>query len=323
MAQLNPALSLVGIAKQTAKGAAAAAPVFGHGVYDGTLANPERSVVVDPVTSAYAAATSAYLDSILGAASYSNPAYFGVIGMYLLAALGADAVVGSGTFTHTLTLGRPLPYFTLWNSFSGVVQSVQDCKLDQMEISWKNNDPLKFAPQWKGGAPLLTGAFSPTTSESGDNRFTPVGGTFQLDVVGSTLAAVPMTAGSIKINNNVDQIVASGALTPNDVCEDLHELDISIDCLVSDLGMWKEALTGTPSGTTPATVLAYGGFSVQFVSGTNSLTLACTNCPFVVAFPAVDAKNASRMVTLTATPTIASGGSTVMTATLVNSVASY
>ena len=40
MAQLNPALSLVGIAKQTAKGSAASAPTFGHGVYDGTLASP-------------------------------------------------------------------------------------------------------------------------------------------------------------------------------------------------------------------------------------------------------------------------------------------
>lgn len=324
MAQLNPGLGLVGIGKQTAKGTPAASPAFGHGLYSGTLPHVERDVQIDEVTSGAAGDTSAFLASIIGASDYECPAYFGSAGLYLLAALGADAVTGAGpTYTHVITLALPRPYFTLWGSLSGIIQSLQDCKLDQLELTWKANEPLHFKPTWKGGALTMPATYVPGTAESGDSRWTPVGGTFQIDVVGSTLAAVLLTQGSIKINNNVDTPLCSGSITPADILEDKQQITISLSALVSDLAYWKEALTGTPTGTAPASVVAYGSFSVQFVNGTSTLTLACTNCPFNVDFPAVDAKNANREVTLTAQPTIASGGSTILTATVVNSVPSY
>jgi hypothetical protein len=164
--------------------------------------------------------------------------------------------------------------------------------------------------------------FSATTDDSVAAYMRPAGGTFELDIDGTTLAAAKITAGSVSIANNLAPVMLSGTLTPGDVFPGQQAVEVSLDITPENMNDWRTVLTGTSNGTTIANAPVYGSFSCQFTDGTNTLTLAATKVAFTMDFPAADPAGGPVTMSLAGLVVIPASGSP-FTATLVNSVATY
>lgn len=319
---IQSALALVGAAKQTAKGSAASDPTYGHGITDGQVVTVEVSQELESRTSGTRFAPGVNRTAVMPGMDFTCRAHAASAGLWLFGALGAKSVTGAGPYTHVLSLGADLPYITAFGKLGSDIYAVEDFKVDSLEVSWSENEPVEMAVSGMGCAIDLGATFSATTDDSAATYMRPAGGTFQVDIDGTTLAAAKITGGSVSINNNLAPVMLSGSLTPGDVFPGQQAVEVSLDITPENLNDWRTVLTGASNGTTVSDTPIFGSFSCQFTDGTNTLTLAATKVAFTMDFPSADAAGGPVTLSLAGLVVIPASGSP-FTATLVNTTASY
>lgn len=323
MATMQSAIALVGVAKQTAKGSPAVQPVFQHGITDGSVLKVDITQDREEHTSGARFSPGVNRTEAIPGAEFTMRAHPKTIGLYLYAALGAINTTGAGPYTHAITLGPDLPYLSLFGKQNTDMYRIPDAKIDQLSLSWSGNEPLECSVQALGCELDVQATWTPTVDDAIASYWTPVGGTFQLDIDGTTLAAAKVTGGEIQIANNAQPILLSGVITPDDVAVGAQTIDVSLEMTPADLADWRTVVTGSPAGANVQGTPVYGSFSVVFVNGTDTLTIACTRVPFLIDFP--DADPAGGALTITAAGLVVqpTAGTTPITATVVNGQTSY
>lgn len=324
MAALNKALALIGAAKQTGKGAAAAAPVFSHGLTGGKLVVADITQGRDESTSGTRASAQANRTGVACGVDFSSRAYPKSLGLWLYAALGNKSVSGTGPYTHIFSLGDDLPYLTVFGSYNGAFYSVADCKVDQLAVKFDGRSPLDVNLTLGGTVPGFPGTYVPTTDEKVADFFRPVGGTFQLDVDGTTLATARVTGGEFNVKNNLAAVQPSAQITNEDQAVGAHETDCTIKVVPTDLLDWRTILTGSAAGATASNVPVVGSFDFLFVNGNDTLRIAGTRVPFLCDFPEVDPKGGPVELELKGEPLLPTSGTiSPFVFTLVNGQATY
>lgn len=324
MSTMQSAIALVGVAKQSAKGTPATQPAYAHGITDGSVMKLDITQDREEHTSASRFAPGANRTEALPGSEFTCRAHPRSLPLYLYGALGAIATTGaSAPYSHAITLGADLPYLSLFGKQNSDLYRIPDSKIDQLSLSWSGNDPLEISVQSIGCDLDIQGTWSPTTDDSLADYWTPVGGTFQMDIDGSTLAAAPVTGGEVSIANSASPIMLSGSIKPDDISVGVQTVDVTLELTPSNLNDWRTVAMGSAAGTDVAGTVVYGSFSAQFVNGSDTLTLAATRVPFLIDFPDADAGGGALTISAVGQVVLPTGGGAPFTATVVNSVASY
>lgn len=323
---MNTALSAIGIAKQSGKGSAASEPAFWQGVTGGKMVDisPDQKPLEE--TSGLGAGTGEYREAVSVGADYGLLMKPKGIGALLLAILGSVTTTGaSAPYSHAFVLGSSVSYFTLFGQLDSEFRTAADCKLDELSIAWDGNKPVEVNATWLGCTPGWDTAFTPTNDE---RTAAPVlagasGSWFKYDIDGTTPAAAKILGGKITLKRGVGPDIISGSVTPDDVNEGSLEGDIELRVRAASLADLRTILTGTSNGTTIAGEPVYGSADIKFVQSATSLNLVANKIPFTCDTPEADPKGGPVELTLKGGIYVPSGGTTPITATLVNAIASY
>lgn len=318
---VQSALAQVGVAKQTAKGSAAADPTFAHGVTDGTVLSVDITQDADERTSGSLGFSDVVRTAAIPGAAFTGRAHPKTTGLYLYGALGAKSVTGAGPYTHVFTPADTLPYLTLFGKYDGLITTVEDYKVDTLSVSFSENNPVELAIEGMGTT-LTFDSFTVGTDETAATYFSAASGTFKLDTDSGTAVTARISAGEISIANALSAVVLSGDITPDDMFNSQREVTCSFDIIPDNLNDWRTIVTGTSSGSSISQTALYGSFEIAFTEGTNSLTLAATRVAFLCEFPDADPAGGPVTLTLAGTVLKPSGGNQI-TATLINAQASY
>lgn len=293
---VNTSIGLIGVAKQAAKGTAAAAPTFVHGLTGGQTFKLDRTVDEAPVSCGVRAGTDSYVSEVTPGVDFETYGYADVLPLYLYAAMGAIASAantGGASYRHTVTLGDVLPYLTFWGRIGGEYTRTDSCKVDEVEMEFEGNAPLSFGITAIGMDALLGLASFPGSADPScfDGYYVPTGGTFKLDTASSTPAEAPVMGGNLTLSNNCTADPLAGQVTPGDVEEGKLSVSGSVTVKPSDMTLWRKMVTGSASGTKPTGAMVYGSFEWQFTHSKNAnytMTVSASHVPFTCEFPSVD-----------------------------------
>ncbi len=332
---INTSIGLIGVALQTAKGTAATAPTYVHGLTGGQVFNLDRTVESDDVSCGVRAGTDSHIESIVPGADFDTYGYADVLPVYLYGALGAIASAAnagtgmSGYYNHTCTLGDTLPYMTLWGRMDGVMQSVKDCKVSQIEMEFEGNKPLQFGITMLGtdatlGLASFPGSVDPSCFAG---YYIPTGGTFKLDTASGTPAVAAITQGSLSLDNACAAIALAGQVTPGDIEEGKLTSSGSVTVKPADDALYRKLITGSASGTAVTGTMVYGSFEWTFKHSKDAkktLVVSATNVPFTCDFPDVDpAGGAAEFEFSFDNIGVAAAGGSPVTFTVTNEVEEY
>lgn len=323
---LQSALATVGVAKQTAKGSAASTATFGHGLTDGTIMSVEVDQSLEEHTSGVRTSAGVNRMSVVPAIDFSTRAHSKSTALWAYAALGAISTSGSSPYTHVCTLGSSLPYLTTFGTMAGNYYKIQDVKVDSLAFSFSNNEPLVTKVAGTGTAlSVLAAVYTTTNDETNATYWTPIGGTFSVDVdgAGTAAATAKITQGEISISNNTDAVIVSGAVVPDDVVEGRQDVECSFDIIPNDLNLWRTIVTGSTSGTAAGSSVIYGTFSMQFANGSDTLTIAAARVAFTCDFPDADPSGGTVTLGLAGLAVSDSSNTTPLTVTVVNTNPTY
>jgi hypothetical protein len=320
---LQKRIAFVGLAKQTAKGAAAANPTYGLGVRGGSTLRVEIDQENDGITFASRVSSDDNRNGIVAGAAIQTRLWPRSSGLLLYGALGGISTTGAGPYTHTITPAASLPYLTTFAQLDTEYHKVADCKVNSLTIAWSERSPVEVEYDLMGiTATLYTSSWTATNDENGQVRFIPPGGTFQVDAVSGTPATAKVVGGRITINNNLVPIPLSASVLPDDIFEAEAALEVELRLMPDNTTEWRKLLTGAGGGTTPTGSVVYGSFSEKFtIDASNDLTLVGTRVAFLADYPEADPAGGPAELTLTGR--IKKPAGAALTATLINAVATY
>lgn len=320
---IQSALALVGVGKQASKGTPAATPAFGHGVSGGGVIKVDVSQDRAGVTSGKRAAAAVDRTAVVGGFDYTTRCFPKTLGMWLYAALGGKSVTGAGPYVHTLTPADVLPLLTVFGNLDGTLAAVQDAMVDELELSWDENNPPDLKVAGIGGAINFAPTFTLGTDETLGDYLLTAGGTFKLDVDSATPVTAPIKAGSIKIANGLTAVTLSGSLTPDQPFPGRQDYETSLTLVPANLNDWRTVVTGAANGTEPSDAPVYGSLEVTFTNGTDSLKLEASRVPFMIEFPEASPDGGPVEIEATGMPVLTAAGGAALTATLTNGQATY
>lgn len=320
---IQSTLALVGMAKQTVKGTAASNPTFKHGVSGGSVFSVEVDQSAADVTSGTRVSPQVDRNAVMASQEFETRAFPKSLGLYLFGALGGIATTGAGPYTHTITPADTLPYLTGFGQFNGETFKVQDYRVGDLGLSWTGNEPVGVSVNGMGTVLAGGATFTATVDDTRSSYFRGAGGTFLVDAGSATAVAAKITGGEVTIANGLEPVMVSGTITPDEIYPGRVEIGVSLTIVPDDLTDFKKVVTGTGAGTAAAAATTYGSFSLQFVNGTDTLTLAATRVAFTCAFPDADPAGGAAEITLEGIVVLPTAGGNAFTATLVNGQTSY
>src|SRR5581483_7645171 len=152
MSPVQKRLVAIGLAKQTAKGSPASQPTFYWGVTRGKPANWAITEEAVEVTGSNPVFTDVDRTLVVPGADFTSLIHPKAIGLLLYGALGSIATTGAGVpYQHVLTPALDLPYLTFFGkAFGGDYMTVQDVKIDSLEITQNNAGRLFVAATMMG-----------------------------------------------------------------------------------------------------------------------------------------------------------------------------
>lgn len=320
-------LAAVGIARQTSgKGTPASQPDFFHGLLSGTAFD----VTVDQTPEDRTAANNrATIDvnrlKVVHGMKFTCRVHPKVAGLYLYAALGAIASVGTAPTVHTITPASDVPYLTFWGQFAGGIQRVQDCKIDSLTIKWSGPGPLEMDVVAVGCIPGWPGSITPVVDEQFALKYQAGGGIFKEDTASNTPAVAPITAGQIAISNNLTPLILATSVVPQDVLVGNQTIMPDLTTVPNDLAEFRKIITGTGAGTVISENPIYGSYDQKFVLDANtSIQVVCPRTAFAANFPAADPKGGATEVALAGVGLISTDGATpAATVTVKNTQTGY
>lgn len=322
---LNKAIAAIGVGVQVSKGTALTNPTFMHGVTGGTGFDSDVSQDRVPIATGTRVSPGVDRTAVVSKFDAQFRAHPKTIGLWLYLALGGKSVTGAGPYTHTLSPAATLPYGTLFANIGGEVRSLQDVVVDSLELSWAEDGILNVSAQGMGTVPNFAPTMTPTTDDSYSGFMVSSAGTAaNLKFAASGAAATaPIKAGSLKITNNADVVQLAYSVIPDEVFWGRQDYEASLTLVPTNLNDWRTVLTGSSSGTTVSQVPLYGGLDVKFVSGTDSLQLAATRVAYTVGYPQADPTGGHVELAYAGLPVLTAAGAAALTATLINSQATY
>lgn len=296
MPPIQKSISYVGLARQASgKGTPATTALVGVGTLGGSTFMAPVDQDYDPQTLAGGASdrfpAASVRTAIHPGASFQTRVYPKTAGLLMYGALGANVLAGAGPFTNTATPAQTIPYFTVFGRMGSEHARATDAVIDTLSIEWDETNPASMSAVFKAaGAPLLTQAAPTYTNDESIATFLgPVGGTFQFDTDGITLATARLTGFTCEISNHVEDVMLSAAITPDDVFQAQQTIEGTIKVKPVDLADWHSVLTGSAAGTTLSNVPVYGSFSVKLtLDASNSLTLSSNRANMLTDFPEGD-----------------------------------
>ena len=322
---MNKSIAAIGVTKQVDKATVATAPAYWHGVNSGKMATVEVTDEVLEVTTQIAAAalvnrTQADLPTGFKTLSFRN-----AVGLYLLGVLGDVGTTGAAApYTHVFTMADALPWLTFFSELDAWLQANGASKISELSFEWDGPKPLWITVVANGCTMSLPASIAPPVAdEILGEFFTPVGGTFQGDVDGSTLADWSIFGGKItfKRANTVDYFCT--AITPGDIGDGALQTSVELKVRVADFDDWRTIVTGAADGTTIAGAPVVGSFSMEFVNNTDSLTFAAGRVMYSASPMEPDPKGGGFDLSLKGECLAEDSTTSPITATLVNGVAAY
>lgn len=315
------------LGKQSAKGAAATGPSFTFPVTGGKPFNHAIDQPLVELTGTSPGRGVVDRVSIVPGATLPTLVWAKSAGATLYSILGGYSVTGSGPYTHVIVPAvEPLPYQTLWGRYNTDYVRLLNAKCDSVTISFDGPGLATLEQTWMGTTSLW--ADTPSAATNDDTVIAAAalhaaGGTFQLDVDGTTNATYCIRSGSVTINRNMSADMCAASVTPDDHTSGIVEVTYSLTIApASTLVDVRNVVTGTPTGTAPSSAPVYGAATITLTDGTNTLTLASNRIAYVAETPDADPAGGTAEVVLEGTA-LAGSGVAQLTATLVNTIASY
>lgn len=313
--------------KQSAKGTPAGTVGFTFPVTGGKPFNHDITQDLVELTGTSPGRGVADRTLIVPGASLPTLAFVKSIGVPLYSLLGGYAVTGTGPYTHTVTPAlEPLPYQTAWGRYNTDYVRIQDAKCDSLTISFDGAGLCSVEQTWMGTTSLWASTPGAATNDDttiGAAAFRAAGGTFQIDVDGTTVATYCIRSGSVTFARNMSSDTCAASVTPDDITSGVLEVTWSLTIVpASTLVDVRNVVTGTTTGTTPSSAPVYGAANIVLTEGTNTLTLASNRIDYLAETPDADPAGGSAEVVLEGRA-LAGSGVQQITATLVNGVASY
>lgn len=258
-----------------------------------------------------------------GVPSGSGPYTIPLTGLPLALAHSSSAAVQT-LATHTLTPTADLPYLTGFGRLDTEYAKLVDGKVSSLEISWADAGKLTAKATIPGLTPSMLAA-APTETNQEQlgivGFFAAAGGTFLVEG-----AAAQVKSGTIKIDNQIEQVPVSSAVTPNEVFPGQRNISYSLVLVPQDLSQFREVVFGANTAGALSSIGAspyYGAVDLKFL-GSNSQTaeIASPHCRFACAFPDSNPAGGPAEVTLEAVVAQPTSGADT-TATVQNFVAAY
>lgn len=312
------------LAKQTAKGAAAATGTYQIGVSGGNVVQAEVSE--DALDATWSTRLIEAFDrtGVTPMAEFDFVAMPKSLGLFLYGACGSLVTTGAGPYTHTFTPGTALPYFTLFalraTSSGTSYYKITDCAVDELELSWDQVGAVKAKAKVLGLDLTFPGSpYTPGTDERPNaGLLKGHGGTFQIDGANAVIKS-----GSIKFSNSVEPVFGSAAVQPVDVFPASHQVDVSLSVIPDDYLLWRKRLTGTTGGSTAQAIVQYGTAQTKFILDANTdLDITLNRLKFATDSPDSDPSGGPVEVALEGSLAAPTSGN-AYTALLRNNVASY
>lgn len=324
---LQSLTAILGLAKQASKGTLAANPTYSHGLTGGSPIVVDVAQAPNEVTAAQRVAFGLYRDAVKNGSSVETMAYMKALGLYLLGALGTDVVTGTDPYLHTYALGD-LPYLSVFAKGLGAeIEAIRDCKVDELTLKWDGAKAVALSAKLAGTVFSYPASFTATTDETGSESYlVPVGGTFEVDVVGAVPASAVVTGGEITVKNNLESIDPSAQVESSDQFEARQEHSLKLTIVPDDLAMFRAAVTGADAGAAVASGVPIGSVNLQFKEsngGAGTLDVTGTKVAFMTAFPDADPKGGPIQIELAGEAVMPSGGTSPLVFALSNDVASY
>lgn len=315
------------LGKQSAKGTPATGPAFTFPVTGGKPFNHTIDEPLVELTGTSPGRGVADRVSVAPGATLPTLCFAKSIGAALYSVLGGYSVSGAGPYTHVnVAAVEPLPYQTLWGRYNTDYVRILNAKCDQLVISFDGAGLARVEQTWMGTTTLWADTPSAATNDDttiGAAALRAAGGTFQIDIDSTTVATYCIRSGSITINRNLSADMCAAAVTPDDntagVCEITYSLTIAPASTLVDV---RNIVTGTPTGTAPSSSPVYGAANIILTDGTNTLTLASNRVNYMAETPDAGPAGGSAEVVL-AGRALAGSGVAQLTATLINTIASY
>lgn len=326
---LQKALVQVGVGIQSVKGTPSANPTFAHGVLGGSPFGVDVSQDRAPITSSSRVAPGVDRVGAMSKFDFTSRVYPKSIGAWLYLALGGKSVTGAGPYTHTVSPAATLPLGTVFGKLdSGEIRAIQDVIVDSLEISWSGAAPAEMAVSGMGTLANFAATFVPTTDENFATYLTPPGTTpaaanFKFAASGAAAQAA-ISSGRIKITNNADGITLSYSIVPDEIFYGRQDYEAAFTIVPgANLNDWRTAITGSGSGTSVSQVPVYGAFDVKLGNGTDTLQLAAPRVPYLADYPDGDPNGGFVSLDFAGLPVLTAAGAAALTATVVNSQATY
>lgn len=322
MGAVQKRLVQLGIAIQSAKGVAAAAPVHVVGLTQGKVYDVElEEQDLDTTWDNRVLAGHDRLGGmpVTDATSVVMPESIGTL---LRAALGAVLTTGAGPYVHTFTTANTLPYVTLWGRYGSDSARIVDAKVDELEIAWERSGAATVKYKIMGCTFDASIAF-PTPGVGVpetvvDGVLKAFGGTFTIDSVTSRV-----TGGSIKISNSLTPINPCNLAVPEDMFEGNVVIETNLKVIPEDLTSWRKVITGSTSGSAVSPNPLYGALELGFTGpSTVTLTAEVPKMRISTSMPDAEAGGGPAELSVVGTVVIPSTGSPVEVV-LTNSVATY
>jgi hypothetical protein len=321
----NLALAYIGL--QASKGSAASAPFVAFPVTGGKVFNHDITQDLVELTGTSPGRGAADRTMIVPGASLPTLAFTKSIGQSLYAALGGYAVTGSGPYAHVFTAAvEPLPWHTLWGRYGSDYVRILNAKCDTLTIAFDGAGLATVEQTWMGTTSLW--ADTPSAATHDDTGPAPTalragGGTFQLDVDGTSLATYCIRSGSVAISRNMTPDTCAASITPDDHTSGIVDVTWSLTIVpASTLVDVRNVVTGTPAGTAPSSAPVYGAASITLTDGTSTLVLASNRIDYLTETPDADPAGGTTELVLEGRALAIAGGQQ-LTATLTNTVPDF
>jgi hypothetical protein len=321
---LQKRIAFVGMTKQSGKGTAATSPyLVGMGLRGGGVRVGGLEQESDAITYTTRISPDENRVAINPGAAFPTRLYPKSGALLMYAALGGIVSTPGSPNTHVITPASTLPYLTLASQLDTEYHKVVDCKCDELTISWSERQPVEVEAVFKGITWTgYTASWTATNDESAAVKFSPPGGTFQLDAVSSTPANAAITGGSISIKNNLVPIPLSKSILPDDVFEAEQTIEVSFTLMPADTTEFRKALTGSSGGTTFGSVPVFGSFDVKYIiDASNDFDITGTRVAFFPEYPEADP--AGGPAELTMVGRVKKPVAAALTATVHNAIAGY
>ena len=328
---INPSIGLVGVAVQASRDAAASEPSFVHGLTGGSPFGVSRSIDSTPISCGNRAPSDARVSAIEVSPSVETVAFPDALGIYLLAALGdCKTTQASENYKHVFTMGKALPYLTLWSQVgTDNFTRADGCKLSTLTLGATGNEHVTMSASFMGiGAEVGIDAIPGSVPASCyDGKYTTTDCVFKLDTASQTPTEALVADCQFTFTNGTSGLTSLGRATPRDISDGNLSAGVTVTTIPDDITQYKKMITGSNSVTKISGKVVMGSVYAKFVHTEKPdwyLEIEMKHVPFTADYPAVDPEGAEGTIQFTCDKAIVTKpDESPVTVTIVNGTKGY